>query len=104
MGAGDRDRDRGHEGGEARPHAARSGRYKHRLGWYTIAVPPGWTVADESEPVRILADGEDAAAVISVAKIGGAPPRASLQSIVRDVPGVSVIDRREETEGDLRGM
>jgi hypothetical protein len=86
--------------------ATGSGRYRHPLGWYSVAIPPGWIVADRSEPVRILTAEEDAAVVISVATAGpGAQPaQATLERVEQEVPGLRVIARRNRNEGDIRGM
>jgi hypothetical protein len=84
---------------------ARGGRYRHPLGWYTLSIPPGWSVADESEPIRLLTAEEDAAAVVSVTKLAtGRPPVASIAMIAREVPGLRVIARAGGTEGEVRGM
>jgi uncharacterized protein YtpQ (UPF0354 family) len=83
------------------------GRYRHPLGWYAISIPPGWKIADHAEPVRILASREEAAAVVSISKArpnAPEPPRATLSAVVRDVPGINVIERRNPDEGELRGM
>ncbi|HVY61083.1 MAG TPA: DUF1444 family protein [Planctomycetota bacterium] len=83
-----------------------AGRYHHPLGWYSVSVPPGWVIADRSEPVRILTAEEDAAVVISIAKAapGTKPRAASLDAIEQEVPGLHVIERRNRQEGETRGM
>ncbi|MCI0548499.1 MAG: hypothetical protein L0027_14590, partial [Candidatus Rokubacteria bacterium] len=97
------------DAGEFRDAAAeavpRGCRYRHPLGWYALSIPPGWKLAAEDEPVRILATHDEAAAVVSVAKLsGGPPPEASLDKVCRAVPGLTVLERRDGEEGEVRGM
>lgn len=81
-------------------------RYHHPLGWYAVSIPPGWRVAGEAEPLRVAGPDDEAVAVIAVTKAPreAPPPRAALGSIAREVPGVTVLERREAEEGEARGM
>lgn len=87
------------------PEIPPGGRYKHPVGWFECAVPPGWVVDPGSDPVRIVGPDAEAVAVISIAKTQGVPlPRARSHFLRRAIKGMVVVRRLAESEGERDGL
>lgn len=80
-------------------------RYRHPLGWFDVAVPPGWVADDESDPVRFIGPGSEAVAVISVAKTSGvALPAARTRFLKRKLAGLVTVKKLATEEGERDGL
>ncbi|MFC1706890.1 DUF1444 family protein [Planctomycetota bacterium] len=80
-------------------------RYRHPLGWYEVAVPPGWVQDTTAEPARFVGPGGEAVAVVSVAKLAGVTlPRARSRLLRRKPPGLTVLKRGGHSEGVRDGL